>query len=57
VLYSADKLKIISQTGAGFDTIDLKAATERGILVTTTPEANSEREKLAVTWGMVKSRR
>ena len=42
VLYSADKLKVISRTGAGFDTIDLKAATERGIIVTTTPEANSE---------------
>lgn len=42
VLYSADKLKIISRTGVGVDTIDLKAATERGIIVTTTPEANSE---------------
>lgn len=42
VLYSADKLKVISRTGAGFDTIDLSAATERGIVVTTTPEANSE---------------
>lgn len=42
VLYSADKLKVISRTGVGFDTIDLEAATERGITVTTTPEANSE---------------
>ena len=42
VLSAADDLKIISRTGAGFDTIDLEAATEHGIVVTTTPEANSE---------------
>ena len=42
VISAADKLKIISRTGAGFDTIDLEAATERGIIVTTTPDANSE---------------
>ena len=42
VISAADKLKIISRTGAGFDSIDLKAATEHGIVVTTTPEANSE---------------
>ena len=42
VISAADNLKIISRTGAGFDTIDLEAASERGIIVTTTPEANSE---------------
>lgn len=42
VISAADKLKIISRTGAGFDTIDLEAATERGIIITTTPDANSE---------------
>ena len=42
VISAADNLKIISRTGAGFDTIDLEAAAERGIIVTTTPEANSE---------------
>ncbi len=42
VISAADNLKIISRTGAGFDSIDLEAATERGIIVTTTPDANSE---------------
>ena len=42
VLSAARDLKIISRTGVGFDTIDLQAATEHSIIVTTTPEANSE---------------
>ena len=42
VISAVDNLKIISRTGAGFDSIDLEAAAEHGIVVTTTPEANSE---------------
>ena len=42
VLYAVDRLKVISRTGAGFDTIDLEAAGERGIMVTNTPGANSD---------------
>lgn len=38
---SAPQLKVISRTGAGVDNVDLKAATEKGILVLNTPEANS----------------
>lgn len=34
---SAPKLKLISQYAVGFDNIDVKAATERGIYVTNTP--------------------
>jgi len=37
VLAAADSLRVISRTGVGFDSIDLAAATERGIVVATTP--------------------
>lgn len=37
---SAPRLKVIARTGVGYDAIDLAAATERGVLVTTTPGAN-----------------
>lgn len=36
----ADKLKVVSRTGVGYDAVDVPSATERGILVTTTPGAN-----------------
>jgi len=42
VLEALPKLKVISRTGAGYDSIDLKAATDLGIMVTTTPGANSD---------------
>jgi len=35
-------LKVISRYGAGFDRVDLEAATKKGIVVTNTPGANSE---------------
>lgn len=38
----AKALKIIAKHGVGYDNIDVKAATERGILVTNTPAANSQ---------------
>lgn len=39
VLDSTDRLKIIARRGVGFDSVDLQAATDRGIVVTTTPGA------------------
>jgi D-3-phosphoglycerate dehydrogenase/(S)-sulfolactate dehydrogenase len=40
VISSAERLKVISRTGVGFDAIDVQAATEHGIAVCTTPGAN-----------------
>ncbi len=37
----ADDLWIISRTGAGVDNVDVPAATERGVLVTSVPGANT----------------
>ncbi len=42
VLEAADRLKIIARVGVGYDAIDLKAATARGVVVSTTPGANHE---------------
>jgi phosphoglycerate dehydrogenase-like enzyme len=42
VLESADALKVIARPGAGYDGIDLSAATQRGILVFTTPGVNAD---------------
>jgi D-3-phosphoglycerate dehydrogenase len=52
VLDAADKLKVISRTGIGFDAIDVPAATERGVLVTTTPGAN-ETAVADYAWAML----
>ncbi|MFA6506305.1 MAG: hydroxyacid dehydrogenase [Treponemataceae bacterium] len=41
LLKDADELLMISRTGAGVDNVDLKAATERGILVTSSLGANT----------------
>lgn len=38
---SSQKLKVISRTGVGVDNVDVKAATEKGIFVLNTPDANS----------------
>ena len=40
-LQTADRLKVISRYGVGFDNVDLTAAREKGIIVTNTPGANS----------------
>lgn len=40
VLAAADKLRVISRTGVGYDAIDIPTATEKGIVVATTPGAN-----------------
>ena len=40
-LQVADRLKVIARYGVGLDNVDLAAATQRGIVVTYTPGANS----------------
>lgn len=40
VLAAAPRLKIVARHGVGVDSVDLAEATRRGVLVTTTPEAN-----------------
>ncbi|MBS34089.1 MAG: lactate dehydrogenase [Verrucomicrobiales bacterium] len=42
VMDAAPQLRVISRTGVGFDNVDLLAAQERGIVVTTTPGSNAE---------------
>jgi phosphoglycerate dehydrogenase-like enzyme len=42
LLEAAPRLKVIGRHGVGLDTIDLAAATERGIRVVYTPEGNAE---------------
>ncbi len=39
---SADKLRIISKLGVGYETIDIDAATENGIVVTNTPGVGAD---------------
>ncbi len=41
VMQAAPKLKIVVRAGAGYDNIDLKTATEKGIVVMNTPGQNS----------------
>lgn len=41
VLAAAKNLKIIGRAGIGVDNVDLNAATERGIIVMNTPDANA----------------
>jgi D-3-phosphoglycerate dehydrogenase/(S)-sulfolactate dehydrogenase len=41
VLAAVPQVRAISRTGVGYDAIDTKAATARGVIVTTTPGVNS----------------
>ena len=41
VLAAADKLKVIGRAGVGVDNVDVKAATEKGIVVLNSPEGNT----------------
>ncbi len=41
ILASAHKLKVIGRAGIGVDNIDVEAATERGVVVLNTPDANA----------------
>src|SRR5512137_925365 len=40
VIQAADRLRVISRTGVGYDAVDVPAATQRGVIVTTTPGVN-----------------
>lgn len=42
VIEKADRLKVISKFGTGVDNIDITAATDKGIVVTSAPGANSD---------------
>src|SRR5436309_12522402 len=42
VLEANPRLKVIARVGVGYDAVDVAAATERGIAVTTTPGANHD---------------
>jgi D-3-phosphoglycerate dehydrogenase len=42
VMKAAQKLRIVARIGVGFDNVDLKAATERGVYVTNTPGVLSD---------------
>jgi D-3-phosphoglycerate dehydrogenase / 2-oxoglutarate reductase len=42
IIEAAQRLKVIGRHGVGLETIDIAAATERGIRVVYTPEGNSE---------------
>lgn len=42
VIEAAPRLKVISKYGVGTDNIDLECASRRGIIVTSTPDANTE---------------
>ncbi|MGC8666752.1 MAG: phosphoglycerate dehydrogenase [Chthonomonadales bacterium] len=41
IIQAANRLKIIGRAGVGVDNIDVRAATERGILVVNSPEGNT----------------
>jgi len=41
VIGAADQLKIVVRAGAGYDNVDLEAATEKGVVVMNTPGQNS----------------
>ena len=58
VIEAAPRLKVIGKHGVGTDNIDIPAATERGIAVCNTPEANSEGvASLAITLMLATARR
>ena len=57
LMSQADDLWVISRTGAGVDNVDVPAATEKGILVTSVPGANMRtvaEHALALTMALMK---
>ena len=42
VMEGSEKLKVIARLGAGYDTVDVKAATEQGVMVINTPRTSVE---------------
>lgn len=47
------KLKIVSNYAVGFDNIDVKAATERGVVVTNTPSKEVNESVAEFTWALM----
>jgi len=41
IIYAARSLKVVAVHGVGTDSVDVRAATERDVFVTITPQANS----------------
>lgn len=57
ILEKASNLKVISRTGAGYDNIDVQAATEHGVLVCNLPGINSvsvAEHTLALVFALIK---
>lgn len=52
VIDASDRLKVISRSGVGYETIDVEAATSRGIAVCTTPGAN-QRSVAEYAFGLI----
>lgn len=53
VLDNAPKLKVISNYAVGFDNVDVKAATDRGILVTNTQSLEISESVAEFTWTLI----
>ena len=58
IIEAADSLRVIARHGVGVDNIDIEAATERGILVLNTPDANavSVAEHAVIAFGALAKR-
>lgn len=53
IIENAENLRLISNFGAGFDNIDLEAASERKIVVTNTPSVGSTTSTSELTMGLM----
>lgn len=53
VIDAGENLKIIANYGAGYDNIDLKAASDRGIVVTNAPATNSSTSTAELTVALI----
>lgn len=52
VLAAAPRLRVVANVAVGYDNIDIKAATERGIVVTNTPDVLTE-TTADLTWALL----
>ena len=58
VIEGLPDLRVIARLGVGFDRVDLKSASERGVVVTITPNSNHEavaEHALALIMGLAKT--
>src|SRR5204863_7519842 len=46
------RLKVVSRCGVGYDSVDVQAATDAGVIVTTTPGAMTD-AVADYTWGLI----